>query len=140
MMQKRKLKLNILDVAIVIAILCSVAVLVFHDTLNEVFGNPEISPLTVSVSPEGGEEAIANFVSGESATLKFESAKLQAVIVSSELNEDGEALVKLSLNGYKKLGRYYSENGSLIPLDSSCVVQVGEKEFSVILDSVEFSE
>ncbi len=140
MMQKRKLKLNILDVVIVIAILCSVAVLVFHDTINEVFGKPEISPLTVSVSPEGGEDTMASFGVGESVTLEFESTKLQAVVVSSELDEDGEALVKLSLNGYKKLGRYYSENGNLILSGVPCVVKAVDKEFSVILGDVEFSD
>ena len=139
-MQKRKLKLNILDVVIVIAILCSVAVLVFNNTINEVFGKPEILPLTVSVSPEGDEDIMAVFVSGESVTLEFESTKLQAVVVSSELHENGAASVKLSLNGYKKLGRYYSENGSLILSGTACVVQVGETGFNVILGDVGFAE
>ncbi len=137
MMQKRKLKLNILDVVIVVVILCSVSVLVFHDTINEVFGKPEISPLTVSVSPEG-EDAKSAFVLGASVTLEFESTKLQTVVVSSEFQENGEISVNLSLNGYKKLGRYYSENGNLILSGTACVIQAGDKEFSAILGDVEF--
>ena len=36
-MEKRKFKINILDFVIFVVILCSVAVLVFRDTVNEFF-------------------------------------------------------------------------------------------------------
>ena len=40
-MEKRKLKFNILDIAILVAIICSVAVLIFRDVIHDAFGEPE---------------------------------------------------------------------------------------------------
>ena len=58
-MEKRKFKINILDIVIFVVILCSVAILVFRDTVNEIFTKPEITTLEIAVFVNGEENCSA---------------------------------------------------------------------------------
>ena len=58
-MEKRKFKINILDIVIFVVILCSVAVLVFRDTVNEIFAKPVITTVEITVFVNGEEECAA---------------------------------------------------------------------------------
>lgn len=143
-MQKRKFRLNILDVAIFVAILCSVAVLVFRDTINEVFSDPEIVMLEVTFAVDG-EEAVSVVRKAKSTTVPFEllsesemELDVEIVKVEAELGSltvPKKAKVTVMFTGYGKLGRYYTENGERIYIGEKCAVTVGDAHVEGVLVS-----
>lgn len=123
-MQKRKLKLNILDVTLVILVICATVALIFRDTVNDALTKPEIILLEVTVTSDKNENSEAILSVGNLVTLEA-NAHLQAV-VSKSLPGDNSVNAVLTCNGYKKLGRYYTENGDLLSPGTEFAVSIGD--------------
>ncbi len=129
-MEKRKLQINILDVAIVVVIICSIAVLVFNDTIKEAVGKPEITDINVCVAfktditaeqtlvPEGSD-VVFQTVTGDK--IKLNSKIARTVAVEKEGDKEIKNVV-VTFKGYKKLGRFYTESGQLISIGSDCTL------------------
>lgn len=143
-MEKRKLKLNILDVAIVVVIICSLAVLVFNDTVHEAFGEPVIQDIDVTL-------VFGSELSAEHMLLPTDSEVL--ISLSPESGADVSALVSriaavekidgnevrtmtVRLKGYKKLGRFYTESGKLVALNGTYTVAINESSYSCNIKNV----
>ncbi len=139
-MQKQKFKLNVLDVVIVVAIICSIAVIGFHDYISEIFSKPEIAPVTaVVVINNDVQNQDEKFKIGESVSLDLgNNIKIQAVIVSFEKRESGNQ-VGLSFNGYERMGRYYSELGVQIKWGEFYTLDINGEIVSVKVDDLRFS-
>lgn len=144
-MEKRKFKINILDFVIFIVILCSVAVLVFRDTVNEVFTKPETTVLEVTLFVDGEDncalirdslENDAVFIVDVKTELQVNTSLEKFVVSPGSLTvpQRGELTVKIS--GYKRLGRFYTENGTRLIADSECAVIIGETNVACKLISV----
>ena len=132
-MQKRKTRFNILDLAIVAAVICAVAAVIFRNDIAEAFGTPET--IGVELTAESGyitvSEAAAFRARVASAQLPDGSELRIEEALISHPNEEG--LVSLSIRcsffGYKRIGRYYDLNGERVSLSS--VVSGGGIEFTV---------
>ncbi len=145
--QKQKFKVNILDVAIFIVIICCVAVLIFRDTINEFFGEPEITHISVTVSFDGtlpAEQAEASegtnvvFKPIRSDELKLDARIRRPVTVNSSANP-ATSQMTITCKGYKKLGRFYTESGELIALGSECSLSFSGSEAYGRVTKVELS-
>lgn len=144
-MEKRKFKINILDFVIFVVILCSVAVLVFRDTVNEVFTKPEITTLEVSVFIDGADVcALAGESAGKDVVFITDVKNelqcnanikaFQAALGSLTVPQKGEVSIRLS--GYKRLGRFYTEDGTRLYIDSECAIIIGDNTIVGSLVSV----
>lgn len=147
-MEKRKFKINILDIVIFVVILCSVAVLVFRDTVNEIFTKPEITTLEISIFVNGEEECAAvstlldkNVVFVPDNKNDFTvNAKVVEFKAASDLHTEAKkGEVKIQLSGYKRLGRFYTEDGTRIYTDTECAFVVGEEKINGNLQNVGIS-
>ena len=122
-MQKRVFKFNILDLVIFIVIICAIAVLVFRSNINEMFEGTESVTLEISLDV-AGEDNVSQTLDSLSKTVMFEpeSGKdtvIEVNVAEVEISPDSkdhpdEARVVVACIGYKKLGRYYTENGERI--------------------------
>ena len=143
-MQKRKIKINILDIAILLAIICSVAALIWRDTISEAFGKPEIVTLEMTVVTEKlDEENASAFKNGESVSITIDSedkTEVNAKITSVKSVKSGKLTVVLSFDGYRSLGRYYDEHNRIITVNSDCIAKIGSAQYKATLQSVEVSE
>lgn len=141
-MQKRKLKLNIIDIAIVVVVLCSIAVIAFRDTIGDFFGKPDIMAIEVEFSGQMTDDAAkSSFVVGTTFGLTSDSGvNVQMIITNVDIYENGDATIKASLNGYKKLGRFYAENGDLLEFGNGFELSANGQELSCALDNVEFQD
>lgn len=127
-MQKRKVKLNILDIAIFAVIICSVLVLIFRDTIGEFFGKPEIAALEVHVTSVSADNNVNDlFAVGSTVTFTPQRGgkQVQAVVTSATKSFDGKAEFTLSCNGYQRLGRFYTENGEQLSQGGECSLSFG---------------
>ena len=135
-MEKRKFKINILDFVIFVVILCSVAVLVFRDTINEVFTKPEISVVEVTFKVDGPDnlsivrnafmETVVFFPDTKeelSSDASFSEFKAEPGSLTVPMAAD----VSIKISGYKRLGRFYTYDGTRIYLDNECAVVIGEE-------------
>ncbi len=141
-MQKQKFKINILDIAIFVVILCCVAVLIFRDTINDYFGEPEITHISVTVAFENALPAAqVNATEGIDAVfkpIKNGDLKLDARIRKLVVAEDSvKSQITISCKGYKKLGRFYTESGELISLGSECSIGFAGAEANGKITKVE---
>lgn len=143
-MQKNKKKINILDVAIFVAILCSLLVLVFRDTISEAFGKPEIVTLEITVVSEKlSEEKITALEEGKTLEITPSSdseTKINAKIVSVKTEKNGNVTITLSCTGYKRLGRYFTESNQNIDIRSDCTVKTARAEFKGRLENVKVGD
>ena len=143
-MQKRKTKINILDIAIRLAIICSVAALIWRDTISEAFGKPEIVTLETTVVAEKlREEDTAIFKNGESVIITIDSegkTEINAKIASVKTDKSGKVTMVLTFDGYRSLGRYYNEQNQKITVKSACVAKIGALECKSTLENVKVSE
>lgn len=133
-MEKRKLKFNVLDIAIITVIICAIAVIVFRDVIHDAFGNPEIEPLSVTVAFEE-EIEVPEFDSDESISVVLDNGYGETVTANVERAEEGE--LAFVVNGYKKLGRFYTESGELISLGSECELKSGENVYKCQVKSID---
>ncbi|MBE6692891.1 MAG: hypothetical protein E7586_06190 [Ruminococcaceae bacterium] len=137
-MEKRKLKLNVLDIAIIAVLICAVVALVFRGTVKEIFDKAE--PVTLKVTVTADKENIATdeifklyntvYIDG--------NTQLQCAVVSSDDNET-ETVVVLECKGYKKLGRFYTEHGDLLSNVPECTVQYNDMRIRCSIQSVDFA-
>ncbi len=139
-MQKRKLKLNILDIAIVVAIICAAATFVFRDTVHEAFTEPEIVTLELTAHASNADSSLiidfqyrkAEFsVNGESAL--SDKVLISSVVVDSEAHE---AVFTFTCSGYRKLGRYYTEDGVRLSVGDACRFTAGDKSVSCVIEGL----
>lgn len=130
-MQKRPFKINILDVVIFLVVICSVLVLIFHETITEVFEEATMVTLEVNVVVEG-EENVLTLLGAMDSKLAFEPRVDDDVAVEMKLTDSkilpgsvtvpNKIEVTLSCIGYEKLGRYYTESGERIYNNTECTV------------------
>ncbi len=139
-MQKRKVKVNVLDFAIFIAILCSVAALIFHDTIDEIFEQPEITKIEISVVADSlPDDASSILVAGKSVILKMkdnDGTDIETTLKSVKTDSKGDTTFTVTCSGYKKLGRYYIENGEKLNINGNYVLDFGDIKLDCVLDSV----
>ncbi len=147
-MERRKFKINILDVVIFVVILCSVAVLVFRDTVNELFTKPEVTTLEVVVFVNGADYCAAVgsslnqdvvFNPDVKSDLQMNARITDFKAVSDLLAEAQRGEAKIKISGYKRLGRFYTEDGTRIHTDSECAILIGENRVVAKLLSVNIS-
>lgn len=119
-MTKRKIKFNILDVAIVLIALASCFLVFFSDAVSELFGDPEIEivEMTVKINDADAVLQISQSV-GRSVMFVTEKqgeySEFQVLEVISDLSQKPDsATVVLACRGYEKFGRFYTENGERI--------------------------
>ena len=136
-MQKRKFKLNILDIIIFIVILCSVALLIFRDVVDETFKKPETISFDLSVYVEGaGKVEKAAKMNGQAVLFKpmiDEETQFEINVKSVEVKENpvaasNECTVTISFTGYKRFGRYYTQSGERVYENTECVFVYGETQ------------
>ena len=139
-MQKRKIKINILDIAIVVAVICSVAALFFHDTITEVFEQPEITPIEISVVADDlPDDSASILVAGKTSALKIkdgDGTKMDTSLKSVKTDSDGNTTFTVVCSGYKKLGRYYTENGEKLNVNGEYVLSFESVALDCVLESV----
>ncbi|MBR5285602.1 MAG: hypothetical protein IKU30_01770 [Clostridia bacterium] len=147
-MEKRKFKINILDIVIFVVILCSVAILVFRDTVNEIFTKPEITTLEIAVFVNGEENCSAvsalldkNAVFVPDNKNDFTvNVKVVEFNAASDLHTDAKkGEVKIQLSGYKRLGRFYTEDGTRIHTDTECAIVINNGKINGTLLTVGIS-
>lgn len=136
-MQKRKFKINILDIVIFVVVLCSVALLIFRDTVSEAIQKPETGILDIQITVDG-EENVRTLLNAKGDTVDIkpksdEDLKISATIIDVSLVQRAfvtptKCVITVYCSGYERLGRYYSENGKRIYENSECVVLLGETE------------
>ena len=128
-MQKKRFKINVLDVAIIVAVLCSLAILFFRETINEFITKPEIVTYQVNISVDGAGN-VANVVPASGKVVTFDSEledgeKIEMTITSAIAEENpvaasNHAEVVVVFKGYKRFGKYYTESGERIYNHSEC--------------------
>ena len=136
-MEKRKLKFNILDIAILVAIICSVAVLIFRDVIHDAFGEPEIVELAITL--DLGETNIDEFGFDENEAVEIFLDEGDGATVLVSVNRIDENSLDVVCKGYKKLGRFYTENGDLISIASVCEMQKNDGKIQCEVESVEIN-
>jgi hypothetical protein len=136
-MEKRKLKVNVLDIAIIVAIICSITAIVFHDVIHETIGTPEIREMTVSVSFDEGADEL-EFSENETVSLVLNNDNGVAISATVQAFSDGK--LSLGLKGYKKLGRFYTESGELIELGSDCELTCDETVYGCEVENVDIKD
>ena len=145
-MEKRKLKLNILDIAIVVIIICSAAVLMFRDTINEFFSEPEMATINVTFFVDGEDSVILSqnalgktvtFVVDDENEFSIEGRVISVKAAPGSLTVPKQAEVTVSIVGYKKLGRHFTESGERIYINSECAFVNGETTVEGVVVSVE---
>lgn len=128
-MEKRTFKFNILDIVIIIVVICSIAVLVFHDTISKLFEETEMVTLELSVNVSGEDNvALVREVLSKSVVFEPRSDKGTAFkvnvtnikIMPVPNAEPNEAEVTVACIGYQKLGRYYTKSGERIYTNAEC--------------------
>lgn len=134
-MEKRKFKLNILDFVIFVVILCSVAVLVFRDTVNEFFTEPEMTTLQITffVDGEDNMELIGSSLGADAMLVHDTENEIQIAATVKSLKVAPGSLtvpqkgdVTVCITGYKRLGRFYTEGGERLYADEECILIIGE--------------
>lgn len=139
-MQKRKLRINILDIAIFVAVICAIATLVFRDTIHEAFSEPEIVTLSVIARADNADVSLKTEFENRTADFFLGSGSGNVITVpikKTEISpETNAASLSFTCRGYKKFGRYYTENGERIKIGGECRFTVGEKTVSCVIESV----
>ncbi len=136
-MEKRKVKLNILDIAIFVVILCAIAVLIFHDVIHDAFGVPEMSQITITVKPINASETV-ELNDDETVSVVLDDSTGVTTTAAFEEYNDGE--ITVVCNGYKKFGKYYTEHGELVKLGSACTLQGKDATVECEVEKVDINE
>ncbi len=121
-MQKRKTKLNILDIAIFAVIICTVCVLMFRDTISELIDPAEINNLEIVIKLDDPNFDMS--VLKEGNPVRFDPDSSTTPVSDAQIvdvsNDSGIKTVKLICTGYQRFGLIYTENGDRIRVDSGC--------------------
>ncbi len=142
-MQKRKAKLNILDIAIILTVICAVAVLGFHHYIVEFFAEPQIAKATaaVTVSHVNADMGI-DLKEGDAVQFYPDSdsdEKIGAKIKKITFGKNNTATVELEFNGYIKFGRTYLEKGELIRQGDKYDIAKGKEITDCVVKTVKFN-
>lgn len=120
-MQKKKF--NILDLAICLVLICSVCLVIFRDTVSEIFEEPRMVTLEITVEFRG-EDAVSRVSQTGAKNADFEPQSDGETVISVNLGEmtiipgsvtvPDHATVVFTCVGYTRFGRFYNENGERI--------------------------
>lgn len=138
-MEKRKLKLNVLDVAIIVVVICAVVALVFRGTVKDAFNEPEMVKLKVVVTTDKANTATAEIFKLNNTVYIDGDNQLQSEVVRVDEDEN-ELIVILECKGYKKFGRIYTEHGEQLSGVSECTVQYDDYRAKCDIQSIELAE
>lgn len=135
-MEKRKLKFNILDVAIIVVLICAVVALVFRGTVKEMFEEPQVIKLRLVLATDKNNPATEEMFELYNTVYVDGNTQLQSAVIDK--TEDDEKLVlTLECEGYKKLGKFYTEHGDLLSGVDECTVQYGDMRVRCEIRSIE---
>ncbi len=142
-MQKRKYKLNALDIAIFIVVLCSVAVIMFRDSISGFLGTTEISMIDITLTIENDSSSQSALIStGKPVVFEPESStdiKADALVkksIESTESENSATEFVITCTGYKKFGRFYTENGDRISIGEASKITIDETDITCKVVSV----
>lgn len=134
-MQKRKFKLNIIDIVIFIIVICSVAIIAFRDTINEALTKPEIEKVRVTVSVYGSVN-VERLADSKGTVVVYQpntenDVTFEMNIVAVDIEENlytapNHVEITLECSGYKKFGRFYTESGERVYINTNCAFTYGE--------------
>ncbi len=135
-MQKRKFKVNILDITIVILIICAALALVFRETINDFFTKPEIKVLELTVTAEVTDDnQKALFTLGNTVDIGVDG-NVKAVVRSATI-ADNKVTAVIACNGYKRLGRFFAENGSPLSVGTAYKLLFGSNTVVCNIKSID---
>ncbi|MBP5155994.1 MAG: hypothetical protein J6252_05365 [Clostridia bacterium] len=119
-MQNRKFRINILDIAIIAAVICVAAIIIFRAEISELIGSPEIA--TVQLQLEADEvpaETAKTLKSGDAVLLAVEGEQDDIPALITEVrysspagNETVRMELTLEAKGYSRFGTFYTERGT----------------------------
>lgn len=142
-MQKRKYKLNALDIAIFIVVLCSVAVIMFRDSISGFLGTTEVSMIDITLTVEKDSSSQGALITtGKSVVFEPEAStdiKADALVkkaLESKGIENSDDEFVITCTGYKKFGRFYTENGDRISIGEDSKITIDETEITCKVVSV----
>jgi hypothetical protein len=129
-----------LDIAIFVAILCSVALLVFSESIIGFIGTDEITMIDVTLKFENVSAQTALVSEGKSVVFEPENATeiKSDALVKKAVNANGEESPEfvITCTGYKKFGRFFTENGDRIAVGRVSGVTIDGKTFNCVVTSV----
>lgn len=147
-MQKRKFKLNIIDIVIFIVVVCSVAIIAFRDTINEALTKPEMENVRVTVSIYGSVN-VERLSDSKGKTVVYQpntenDLAFEMTIFAVDIKENAYAApnhveITLECSGYKKFGRFYTENGDRVYVNTECAFTYGDVRIPGDVVSAELS-
>jgi hypothetical protein len=115
----------------------------FRGSINDFLGTSEISMIDITLKVETDSSSQSALVStGKSVLFEPETStdiKADALVKKSpESIEDGnnETEFVITCTGYKKFGRYFTENGDRISIGSDCKITIDETEITCKVVSV----
>ncbi len=140
--------MNAIDIAIFVAIACSVALLVFSENIMSFIGTEEISVIDVTLKIENTSSSQSALVSeGKSVVFEPENsteikadALVKKSINPSDANEDASSEFVITCTGYKKFGRFFTENGDRIAVGRVCTVTIDGETINCIVSSVKIAQ
>lgn len=128
-MTVQKKRFNILDLAICLAVICSICLIFFRETVSEIFEEPQMVTLEVTVDFRG-TEMIEAFNHTQSKTVAFEPEGKESDFIELDIGKititqgnvvaPERAQVTFRFVGYKRLGRYYTELGERVYENCDC--------------------
>ena len=140
-MQNRKFRINILDIAIIAAVICAAAIIFFRSEISELIGTPRISATQMQLTAEEVPvETAKTLKSGDPVRLVIEGEPEEIPAVIAEVRYSSPAggkTVKLELtvesSGYSRFGAFYTERGTKLVYGEKQTVrwENGELEFSL---------
>jgi hypothetical protein len=140
--------LNAIDIAIFVAIVCSVVLLLFSDNIISFIGTDEISMIDVTLKIENATSARSGLVSeGKSVVFEPENsteikadALVKKPIEPSDSNEDASSEFVITCTGYKKFGRFFTENGDRIAVGRVCTATIDGETITCIVTSAKIAQ
>lgn len=146
-MTERKRKTNTLDLVIVIALLCIIAVLIFHDIIDEYFGVHEYYKTTCTVGVENAvltDKILGRYVGGEKLYLISGSSMQEVTVLSCEYKRNSniqtyDITLVLSLDSYYRDDSSYAQSGLKLVVGESCGVSDGDAALSGTISAVNVS-
>jgi len=119
-MQNRKFRINILDIAIIAAVICVAAIIIFRAEISELIGSPDIATVQLQFDAEEvPAETAKTLKSGETVLLTVEgepddlSALITEVRYSSPAGKETVRLeLTLEIQGYSRFGTFYTARGT----------------------------
>lgn len=138
-MTKRKLKLNILDIVIVVAVICSVGAIIFRDYIGDLFVTPEVSDIEIVVVCEDINQFNKNlFVVSNSLTLVSDDGDSYSCV--SKGCDPESKTVTLTMRGYERFKLLFGENGIRFDPSDDMLIKVGSLEYPVTVSSAILTE